>query len=125
MLQSLSWKIIIGITLLLLAWMDPFGLGRDFKIVAFILGFDLIPLIPKLIIFGLDFYFDISGLSSFLFIQLAEEIIFDLFIIGKIVNLIVKPVIIFLLILLNGLPLFLALAIAGIDLLINLEKKLI
>ncbi len=125
MLQSLSWKVIIGIAVLIAAWIDPLDLGRDFQIIAFILGFDLIPLIPKLAIFALDFYFDISGLAGALFILLAEEIILDTFIIGKVINLIVKPTIVFLLIIINGLPVFLALVVAAIDFLLNLEKKLI
>ena len=125
MLQSLGWKLIIGLTLLLAAWIDPFGLGRDFQIVAFILGFDLIPLIPKLIMFGVDFFYNITGLSTSLFFMLAEEIILDFFIIGKIINLAIKPAIIFILIAINGLPVFLALAVAAIDFLLNLEKKLI
>lgn len=125
MLQSLTWKLLIGFTLLLSALMDPFELGADFQTIAFILGFDLIPLIPKLIMFGIDFFYNVSGLASAFFVLLAKEIIIDAFPLGKLINLIVKPAIIFILILINGLPILLAIAVAGIDLLLNLEKKLI
>ncbi len=125
MLQSLTWKIIIGIVLLFAAWTDPLDLGKDFQTVVFILGFDLIPLIPKLVMFGIDYYYNISGLSGTLFIMLAEEIILNAFIIGKVINLFVKPAIIFILIAINGYSVYLALVVAVIDFFLNREKKLI
>lgn len=125
MFQLLTSAVIIGLVLWFAAWIDPFDFGRDFQIVFFILGFDLIPLIPKLVIFGFDFFYDITGLAPMMFILLAEEIVLDVFIIGKVINMVIKPAIVFMLIVINDLPLLLALIIGAIDLLLNMQKKLI
>ena len=125
MLQLSSWKMIIGITLVLFAWIDPFDFGDDFQIITFILGFDALPLIPKILVFGIDYLKEISGWGLFLLILIAEEIVLEFMVAGKLIQMIVKPAIIFLLIILNDIPLLIALLVAGIDLLLNFHKKLI
>ncbi len=125
MFQLFSWRTIIGIVLILSSWIDPFNFGMEFAAVAFILGFDLMPLISKIVIFGIDFWLSISGFGGFLLIQIAESIIFHFFALGRIVELIVKPAIVFFLIYISNLPVWLALVVAAIDFFLNYQKKLL
>lgn len=116
---------IIGLILIFLSWLDPFQFGQDFQIVAFILGFDIMTIIPKVIIFGIDYFWDISGYGLFLLIQLIEDLIFHFFTLGRIIELVTKPAIIFVIIFINGFGFWLALLIAGIDFLLNFQNKAI
>jgi len=117
---------IIGFALIVLAWFDPFGLDIMIKILMFILGFDLMSLIPKIIIFVLDYLFFILNYSFgfgwlgwSLLILVAAEALLMLIPFGKKINIIIKTVAVF------GVS-FLAfgiqpaLIVAGIDLLLNL-----
>ncbi|MBS3051772.1 MAG: hypothetical protein J4428_00165 [Candidatus Aenigmarchaeota archaeon] len=125
MFQLFSWRTIIGMVLILSSWIDPFNFGMEFAVVAFILGFDLMPLISKIVIFGIDFWLNISGFGGFLLIQITENIIFHFFALGRIVELIVKPAIVFFLIYISNLPVWLALLVAVIDFFLNYQKKLL
>lgn len=116
---------VFGLILIFASWIDPFQLGQEFQIVAFILGFDIMTIIPKVVIFGIDYFWDISGYGLFLLLQLAEDLIFHFFTIGRIIELITKPTIVFLIIFINGFGFWLALIVAGIDFLLNLQNKAI
>jgi len=116
---------IIGLSLIIFSWLDPFYWGEEFQIVSFILGFDMMTLIPKIIIFGIDYFWDISGYGLFLLLQVAEDIIFHFFTLGRIIELIIKPLIIFLIILFNGFGFWLAAIAAVIDFIFNWEMKII
>ncbi|MCX8179672.1 MAG: hypothetical protein N3E38_03010 [Candidatus Aenigmarchaeota archaeon] len=116
---------ITGLSLILLAWLDPFSWGEEFRIVAFIIGFDMMTLLPKIIIFGIDYFWDISGYGLFLLIQVAQEIIFDIFTIGRIIELITKPLIVFFIIYFNGFGFWLSSIAAVIDFIFNLNKKVL
>ncbi|MEW6095752.1 MAG: hypothetical protein AB1567_04400 [bacterium] len=114
---------LIGLILILAAWTDPFLLGPDFQIIAFILGFDMMTLIPKVAIFGIDYFWDISGYGLFLLLQVAEDILFDFFTVGRIIELILKPAVVFLIIFINGFGFWLAFIAAVIDFIFNFQKK--
>ncbi|MBU5688729.1 MAG: hypothetical protein KQA41_00660 [Candidatus Aenigmarchaeota archaeon] len=114
---------VIGLSLILFSWLDPFYWGEEFQIVSFILGFDMMTLFPKIIIFGIDYFWDISGYGLFLLLQVIEDLIFDFFTLGRIIELIVKPGIVFLIIFLNGFGFWLASIAAVIDFIFNFQKK--
>lgn len=116
---------IIGLLLIFLSWRDPFSMGSDFQIVAFILGFDMMTLLPKIIIFGIDYFWDISGYGLFLLIQLTEDIIFDFFLIGRMIELLIKPSVVFFIIFINGFGFWLAFITAFIDFILNWQKKIV
>ncbi|MEM5777625.1 MAG: hypothetical protein QXJ06_04230 [Candidatus Aenigmatarchaeota archaeon] len=114
---------IIGLSLIIFSWLDPFFWGEEFRIVSFILGFDIMTLFPKIIIFGIDYFWNISGYGLFLLLQVAEGLIFDFFTLSRMIELIVKPGIVFLIIFLNDFGFWLAFFAAVIDFFLNLQKK--
>ncbi len=116
---------LIGLSLIMLSWLDPFYWGQEFQIVSFILGFDIMTLLPKIIIFGIDYFWDISGYGLFLLIQVLEDIIFDFFTLGRIIELILKPLIVFSIIFFNGFGFWLATIAAVIDFILNWERKIV
>jgi hypothetical protein len=116
---------LIGLFLIFLSWLDPFSWGEDFQIVSFILGFDMMTLLPKIIIFGIDYFWDISGYGLFLLIQVAEDLVFDYFTLGRAIELIVKPLVVFSIIFINGFGFWLAAIAAVIDFIFNWEKKIV
>lgn len=111
----------IGIALVVLAWFDPLQLGTPFKILFFILGFDLLSLFPKIGIFLIDYFLVLSGLGWMLLFLVIAECIVELLLVGKLINLTVKPLAVFAIIYMNNFGLELALIVAGIDLLLNLR----
>ncbi len=115
----------IGLALIILAWLDPLELGMTFQVLLFILGFDLVHLIPKVIIFMLDYFYDLSGLGWMLLLLIGVESALELLKIKSFINLVAKPLVVFLIIYFNNLGLELAVIIAGIDLLLNIGKKYI
>ena len=114
---------VIGLGLILFSWLDPFYWGEEFQIVSFILGFDMMTLFPKIIIFGVDYFWDISGYGLFLLLQVAEDIIFDFFTLGRIIELIIKPLVVFSIIFFNGFGFWLAAIAAVMDFIFNWEKR--
>lgn len=112
---------IIGFALIALAWFDPFGFDIMIRILMFVLGFDLMSIIPKIGIFVIDYLFGFSWLGWTLLILVATELI-TMLIVGKIIRLIVKPLAVFTVSFL-ALGLQPALIIAGIDLLLNLSVR--
>jgi hypothetical protein len=118
-------KQLIGLLLITLAWIDPFSLGVNYQVLFFIIGFDLMHIIPKVIIFLADLFLDISGLGWLLIILLGVEFLIYVFKLKTLVGLFVKPLVVFGIIYLNGLGWELGVIVAGIDLLLNYSKKYI
>lgn len=116
---------IVGLVLVTLSLLDPFSFGVGFKIVAFILGFDMMGLIPKIIIFGIDYFWNVSGFGLYLLAQVVEEIIFYLFTIGRVIELIIKPAVVFIIIFLNGFGFWLAAVAAIVDFILNWQRKIV
>ncbi len=125
MFHLFPWRSIIGVILVLLAWFDPLEFGFEFKAVFFILGFDFMPLFTKIIVLGIDFLLDVSGLGVFLLIQVAEAIILHLLGLGRIIEIIVKPAVVFVLIYFAGLPAWVGLLAAIVDFFLNYQKKIV
>jgi len=110
---------IVGFALIALTWFDPFGLDIMIRILVFILGFDLMSIIPKIGIFVVDYIFGFAWLGWSLLILVAAELIAKFLIVGKIIKLIVKPLAVFIVSFL-ALGFQPALIVAAIDLLLNL-----
>lgn len=115
---------LFGLLLILLAWVDPLSFGTDFQVVCFILGFDIMSWIPKIIIFCIDFFWDISGFGLFLLLQVVDDIIFEFLPLGKLLEILVKSGVVFLIIFANGFSFWLALIVAIIDALLIIQRKL-
>jgi hypothetical protein len=113
---------LLGLLLITLAWTDPFELGLEFQVFFFILGFDLTHLFVKVGVFVLDLFLGISGLGWYLLIFLGIEALFYFLKLNKILGYIIKPVVVFGIIMLSGFGWQLGLIVAGIDLLLSLRK---
>lgn len=117
----------IGLALILLSWFDPFGLGLQVRIVLFIIGFDIMSILPKIGIFLLNLLFPLSAafgyLSWALLILFFSELVIAYTEAYKPYRLVIKPSAVFVVAYL-ALGLQPALVVAGIDLLINLTHKI-
>jgi len=118
-------KQLLGLLLIIIAWVDPFELGTSFQVLFFILGFDLTGLIIKLVLFAVDMLFKISGLGWYLLIFISVEILFHAIKLKKLLSYLIKPIVVFLIIFMNGLGWELGIIVGGIDLLLNFSKKYI
>lgn len=109
---------LIGFALVILSWFNPFNFGLMVRILVFVLGFDIMSIVPKLAIFVLDYLIGFAWLGFTLLILVAAEILVMLLGIKKI-KLIVKPIAVFAVSFLafGFQP---ALIAAGIDLLLNI-----
>ena len=112
----------IGLILIFLAWVDPFNFSFPIRIALFILGFDMISWILKLLIFGID-YFIGFGIGWVLLILLAVELITTFLLMRFVFDLILKPAAVFLALYLSNVSFEIALIAAGIDVILNLTKK--
>ena len=119
------FKQLVGLLLIIIAWIDPFELGTSFQVLFFILGFDLTGLIIKLVLFAVDMLFKISGLGWYLLIFISVEILFHAIKLKKLLSYLIKPIVVFLIIFMNGLGWELGIIVGGIDLLLNFSKKYI
>jgi hypothetical protein len=118
----------VGITISLLAWFNPLGLAMPMRIALFILGFDMMGVIVKILIFWFNFAFPAfgDGFSYFswtLLVLLFSEMLAVALSVDRMYRLIVKPAIVFAAVFIS-LGFQLALVIAGIDLLMNLAHKI-
>ncbi len=113
---------IIGIGLIIIAWLNLLGLGDVPRIIIFILGFDMLSLFSKILIFGIDYFLGLSGLGWILLLLVIVELVARFLFLGKFVNYILKPFAIFIILFLNGIALEIAVVVAGIDLLLNMTK---
>ena len=120
-------RLTIGLILIVLAWFDPFNFGLSFRIVLFVLGFDMLSLVIKIGIFIVDYllsYYLVGvGIGWMLILLLIAEVITKFLFLKWIVDLIVKPVVVFVILFYNGIIWEAAIIVAGIDLLLNLTKK--
>jgi hypothetical protein len=116
---------LIGLSLIFAAWTNPLGVDILIRILMFILGFDLMSLIPKIGIFLADFLglFGFFGLGWTLMLLLVVEIVATFLLISLVVNLIAKPIAVFVAAFFSLGVLKPALLIAVIDFILNLTRK--
>jgi len=115
-------KEVIGLALIFLAWLDPLKIGTSFRIILFILGFDMVSLLVKFLVFGIDYFLGI-GIGWTLLLLIAAEIITKFLLMKSLIDLIIKPLAVFAILILSNLSLEIAIIVAGIDLLLNMTKK--
>jgi hypothetical protein len=113
---------VIGLALIIVAWIDPLSLGESFRIVFFILGFDMISLLVKFLTFGIDYFLGI-GIGWVLILSIISDIVTRFFFAKSFLDLILKPLAVFAILYLSNLSLEIAIIVAGIDLLLNMTKK--
>ena len=119
---------ILGLALVVLAWFDPFGFSLLIRIVLFILGFDMMGLVPKIGLFAIYFFYPVFGtafgnLSWTLILLFAAEIVLMIVKLEVPFRFFVKPLAVFVTAYL-ALGFQPALIAAGIDLLFNLTHKI-
>ncbi|MDI6826528.1 MAG: hypothetical protein QMD36_05100 [Candidatus Aenigmarchaeota archaeon] len=112
----------IGLALIVLAWFDPLNLGIKFRIVLFILGFDMVSLLVKFVVFGIDYFLGI-GIGWILLLLVAAEIVTKFLFVKSFLDSVLKPLAVFVILILSNLGLEIAIIVAGIDLLLNMTKK--
>ena len=118
----------IGLALIVIAWIDPFSLSLPFRIVLFVLGFDMLSLIIKVCVFvaeyllGHFFGFGI-GIGWILILLVIAEVITNFLLFKWVIDLIIKPITVFVILFYNGIIWEAAIIVAGIDLLLNVTKK--
>jgi hypothetical protein len=120
---------IIGFILIFIAWYNPFNLNQMLLISIFILGFDAMSLIPKSIFFAIYNLFPFLGLpfgylSWTLILLVCAELMIWILKTEKSINLVIKPLTVFVTAYLALKDFQLALMVAGIDLLLNLTHKI-
>lgn len=119
---------IIGLVVALFAWFNPLGLDMLARTALFILGFDMMGVIVKILIFWTNFAFPIFGeqfdtFSWTLLMLLLTEMVLVALAADRPYRLVIKPLVVFAAIFISfGLQP--ALAVAGIDLLVNLTHKI-
>ena len=116
---------LLGLSLIFISWFNPLSLTSEWRVILFILGFDLVSLLPKVIIFGLDFFFELLEplLAWTVLLLIIVELLARFLISGFLLNFIIKPIILFLVGYLNGLSTSLCLIISTIGVAINLIKR--
>jgi len=118
-------KQLLGILLIVLAWLDPFELGTSFQVLFFILGFDLVGFFMQIVIFAADMLLGISDLGWHLIIFIMVEGLFYFLKIKTLFSYVVKPLVVFGIIFMGGFGWELGVIVGGIDLLLNVGKKYI
>jgi hypothetical protein len=113
---------VIGLVLIIIAWVNPLNLGENFRIILFILGFDMIFLFIKFLVFGIDYFLGI-GIGWFLIFSIIAEVVTKFFFAKSFLGLLLKPLAVFAILYLSNLSLEIAIIVAGIDLLLNMTKK--
>ena len=113
---------VIGLALIIIAWINPLNLGENFRIVLFILGFDMISLFIKFLVFGIDYFLGI-GIGWILIISIIADVVTKFFLVKSFLDLIVKPLAVFAILYLSNVSFEIAVIVAGIDLLLNMTKK--
>lgn len=111
-----------GFALILLAWFNPLGLSLSTQIVFFVLGFDMISLPVKVLVFTGDYFLGL-GIGWVLMLLVIAEIVTRFLIVNFLFSLIIKPLVVFVVLYLSGLSFEIAIIVAGIDLLLNMTKK--
>jgi len=126
-LESRMLFTLVGLVLVLLSWFNPLSFSITIRIILFILGFDMMAILPKIGVFVLNTVFPLGQafgyLSWTLLLLFAAELMIACTEAYKSYRLIIKPAAVFIVAYLS-LGLQLALIAAGIDLLINLTHKI-
>lgn len=110
-------KDFIGIILIFVAFFNPFNLDFIFRLILFILAFDLLSFLPKIAIFIFDFLFGFTGLGVLLIFLFFADVLSK--IISASLSMILKPLIVFGLIYLVNPDLGLSLFSSMVNFLIN------
>lgn len=119
---------IIGLVIVLFAWFNPFSLDILVCVAIFIIGFDMMGIAVKVIVFVLSmilpFFGDALGMLSWtlVFVLLGELLVITIGV-GKQYKLFIKPLMVFVTALLS-IGFQPALIVAGTDLLINMTHKI-
>ena len=113
----------IGLVLIIIAWFNFLDLGDIARIIVFIIGFDMLNLFSKILVFGVDYFIGLSGLGLILGLIVLVEVLATLLFLGKFLNYILKPFAVFIILFTNGIALEIAIIVAGIDLLLNMTKR--
>jgi len=110
-------RYILGFTLIGIAWFNPVTLPDEFRLIIFLLGFDLLPLIPKVVVFGVDFLLEVFEplLAWTVLIAIFIDILLKLVLFGPLYSYVLKPTGIFFIAYLNGLSIELCVALAILD----------
>ena len=119
---------ILGLALVVIAWFNPFDFSFLIRVVIFILGFDIMGLVPKIGLFAIYFFYPVFGetfgfLSWTLFLLFIAEIVLTILQIEAPFRFLVKPVAVFATAFL-ALGFQPALIAAAIDLIFNLTHKI-
>ncbi len=119
---------ILGLALVAVSWFDPFGFSLLVRIVLFILGFDMMGLVPKIGLFAIYFFYPVFGtalgyLSWTLLLLFLSEISLSILHLEEPFRFFVKPLAVFAtaFVALGFQP---ALIAAGADLIFNLTHKI-
>ena len=118
---------IAGLTLALFCWFNPLGFEKLFLTSLFILGFDMMGSLMKLVVFTLNFVFPVFGesfneFSWTLLIMFMVDLILKIVKVEGFYKMAIRPLIVFLAAFLS-VGLQPAIVIGGIDLLINPTHK--
>lgn len=119
---------VLGFVLAAVAWFDPFGFAFLIRVILFIIGFDMMGLVPKIGLFAIYFFYPIFGdtfgyLSWTLFILFVAEVVLEVLHLEYPFRFFIKPLAVF------GAAYFAlglqpAIVAAGIDLILNLTHKI-
>ena len=122
-------KEIFGLFLIFVAWFNFFDLSLPVRILAFILGFDMVGIPLKISIFAISYFGffpylpGFSNLAFTILILVAIDILLTFLLIGFIVNLILKPIAIIFVAIIAGFDFQLALILGAIDFILNINFK--
>ncbi|MCD6403173.1 MAG: hypothetical protein J7K98_02500 [Candidatus Aenigmarchaeota archaeon] len=110
-----------GLYLIVIAWFDLLGLSFTWRIVIFLIGFDLMSFWFKAFIFGVDYlFFEFLGRLSWGMVLLIVVDIVARYVLP--LGILIKPGIIFLIMYFSGFHLYISVGIAVVDLIINLKR---
>lgn len=110
---------LIGFALVCVAFFNPFGLNFLFRVVLFILGLDLVSLVPKIGFFLFDFLTGFSGLHFFVLLLVAAGFITKF--LAATLSLLLKPLVVLFLVFLVRPELALMLSTFALSFLTNLS----
>ena len=113
---------VIGLALIITAWINPLSLGENFRIVLFILGFDMISLIVKILAFVMNYFIGI-GIGWILILSILADVVTKFLFKKSFLGLVLNPLAVFAILYLSNLGLEIAIIVAGIDLILNMTKK--
>ena len=114
-------KNIIGLCLIVISWFNLLDLSLVWRVVFFVIGFDLMSIWFKLLIFGIDFlFFETLGNLSWLMVILPAVDMIAKYVLP--LGILLKPLVLFGILYFSNFNLYVCLAIAIVDLLINVRR---